>query len=84
MSTLELGSDIGGSIRVPAHFCGVFGHKPTQGAVPDRGHIPVLPARWRLRTSASSGPLGRSVADLTLAMDVLVAGGLQDAPGTAP
>ena len=37
---LELGSDIGGSIRTPAHFCGVYGHKSTQGIVPLRGHIP--------------------------------------------
>ena len=37
---LELGSDVSGSIRVPAHFCGVFGHKPTSDLVPQRGHAP--------------------------------------------
>jgi amidase len=37
---LELGSDIGGSLRVPAHFCGVFAHKPTYGLAPSRGHVP--------------------------------------------
>lgn len=42
---LELGSDIGGSIRTPAHFTGVFGHKPTFGIVPRRGHIPPPTAR---------------------------------------
>src|ERR1700741_4802924 len=36
---LELGSDIGGSIRTPAHFCGVYGHKPSRGVVPLRGHV---------------------------------------------
>ena len=40
MSPLELGSDIGGSIRVPAAFCGIFGHKPSYGLVPLRGHSP--------------------------------------------
>ena len=43
MTLLELGSDIGGSIRNPSHYCGVFGHKPTWGAVPQRGHIPGPP-----------------------------------------
>ena len=37
---LELGSDIGGSLRAPAHFCGVFAHKPSQALVPSRGHTP--------------------------------------------
>ena len=54
-SALEAGSDIGGSIRTPAHFCGVFGHKPTWGIVPMSGHevVPGVPdpdlsvwARW--------------------------------------
>ena len=40
MVPLEFGSDIGGSIRVPAHFCGVFGHKPTFDLVPQTGHAP--------------------------------------------
>src|SRR5690606_29651785 len=42
-TSFELGSDIGGSIRIPSHFCGVFGHKPTYGLVPLRGHIPPPP-----------------------------------------
>ena len=37
---LELGSDIGGSLRVPAHFCGVYAHNPTYGLIPARGHSP--------------------------------------------
>ena len=43
ITPLELGSDIGGSIRVPAHFCGVYGHKPSYGIVPLEGHIPPPP-----------------------------------------
>ena len=39
MSALEIGSDIGASIRNPAHYCGVYGHKPTYGVVPYRGHL---------------------------------------------
>ena len=40
---LEIGSDIGGSIRNPAHYCGVYGHKPSHGLLPTRGHIPGPP-----------------------------------------
>lgn len=40
LTPLEYGSDIGGSIRVPAHYCGLFGHKPTHGIIPTRGHVP--------------------------------------------
>ncbi|MEJ2448714.1 MAG: amidase family protein, partial [Anaerolineales bacterium] len=44
-TSLELGSDIGGSLRNPAHYTGVFGHKPTFGVVPRYGHIPPMPGR---------------------------------------
>jgi amidase len=43
LTAFELGSDIGGSIRIPAHFCGVYGHKASYGAIPLRGHIPPPP-----------------------------------------
>ena len=46
LTGLEMGSDIGGSIRNPAHFCGVFGHKPTFGIVPHFGHIPQTPGTY--------------------------------------
>lgn len=70
MVPLELGSDIGGSIRVPAHFCGVFGHKPSFDLLPQRGHAPpgVDGAGIEL---AVCGPMARSAADLELALGVL-------------
>ena len=71
---LELGSDVSGSIRVPAHFCGVFGHKPTADLVPQRGHAP--PRSLPLQTDLTSGlgvcgPMARTAADLALALDIL-------------
>jgi amidase len=66
LTALEYGSDIAGSIRNPAHFCGVYGHKPTFGLVPTRGHTvhgAVAPA-----DILSVGPLARSAEDLALAL----------------
>ncbi len=70
-TALEAGSDIGGSIRNPAHFCGVYGHKPTHGVVPDEGHC--LPGMVAPADLAVVGPMARSAQDLRLSMD-LVAG----------
>ena len=70
-SPLELGSDIGGSIRCPAHYCGVYGHKPSYGAVPLRGHIPPMPGELLAPPLGVAGPIARSAADLELALDVL-------------
>ncbi|MEL6184995.1 MAG: amidase family protein, partial [Myxococcota bacterium] len=69
---LELGSDIGGSIRIPCHFCGVYGHKPTHGAISLRGHIPGPPGTQGEPDLAVAGPMARSARDLELALEVLI------------
>ncbi len=74
---LELGSDIGGSIRTPAHACGVYGLKPSWGLVPSRGHIPYRPGTLIENDVNCGGPMARSVADLRLGLDV-IAGPLPD------
>jgi amidase len=81
LTGLELGSDIGGSIRNPAHYCGVFGLKPTWGIVSPRGHIPGPPGTLKPADVNVVGPLGRSAADLALGLDVLAGPAGLDAAG---
>ena len=79
LSGIENGSDIGGSIRNPAHYCGVFGHKPTWGLLPPRGH--AAPGVLAQSDLAVIGPIARSAADLEALLlaeagpDEIMAGG---------
>jgi amidase len=69
LTGLEFGSDVGGSIRNPSHFCGVYGHKPTYGIVPTYGHNP--PGVVSAPDLNVVGPMGRSAEDLQLALDAV-------------
>jgi amidase len=77
LSYLDLGSDIGGSIRIPAHFCGIYGLKCTGGRVSGRGHLAspkplAVPKGWEaLLQLGSIGPLARAVDDLRLAFPII-------------
>jgi amidase len=69
---VSIGSDIAGSLRVPAHFCGIYAHKPTHGLLPSRGHTPPpQPPLDYNRDLTVIGPMARSAADLNLLVDVL-------------
>jgi amidase len=69
---LSLGSDIGGSLRVPAFHCGVYAHKPSFNLVPARGHTPPpFPAIPIDRDMSVLGPMARGAADLSLLLDVM-------------
>jgi amidase len=68
LTPLEYGSDIGASVRNPAHYCGVFAHKPTIGWVPDRGQ--GLPPHVLGRDIAVCGPMARSAADLETLLEL--------------
>lgn len=76
LSPAGIGSDLSGSIRVPAHFCGIAGLKPTTGRVPMDGHVPQ--AIGAMSLGACIGPMARRVIDLSLLLNVLT-----DAPSAA-
>jgi amidase len=79
MAALEIGSDIGASIRNPAHYCGVFGHKPTMDLIPQQGH--AAPGVETVIDIAVVGPLARSATDLDVALSVLAGPTGLDAAG---
>jgi amidase len=71
LTALEVGSDIGGSIRVPAAFCGVYGHRPSETLLPKSGQFPMPPLPNAAVVMGVQGPLARSAEDLDLALSVL-------------
>jgi len=79
LCALESGSDIAGSIRNPAHYCGVYGHKPTYGVVPQLGH--ARPGSFAPIDLVVVGPMARSAKDLAIALDVVAGADPLSAPG---
>lgn len=71
LTPLELGSDIGGSIRTPAAFCGIYGLKTTLGLVPMRGHVPGAPGSVGKRDMGVGGPLARHLDDIEAELDLI-------------
>jgi amidase len=71
ITPLEIGSDIGGSLRHPANFCGVCSLKPTWGALPMRGHVPPMPGMNAELDLGVAGPMARNADDLRLLWSVL-------------
>ena len=79
LTGIEAGSDIGASIRNPAHYCGVFGHKPTYQAIASRGQ--AMPGVHAASDISVVGPLARSAVDLEIALDVMAGPDLLDNVG---
>src|SRR5712691_2632537 len=71
MTPFEIGTDLTGSIRIPAHFCGVFGLKPTEHRVPLTGLIPGLPGPRPVRIMSCIGPMARTAEDLALLFAII-------------
>lgn len=80
VTPLELGSDIGGSLRHPANWCGVYSLKPTWNVLPLRGHVPPPPGRHLVQDLEAAGPMARTAADLRALYAVLRG----EPPMTAP
>ncbi|HZR41666.1 MAG TPA: amidase [Ktedonobacteraceae bacterium] len=78
MIPFEVGSDLSGSIRVPAHFCGVFALKPTERRVPLTGQIPGLTGPRLVRIMSCIGPMARTVEDLALLYPIIAGPDGQD------
>lgn len=79
MCSADVGSDIGGSIRIPAHYCGISGHKPTFGVVPMVGH--QFPGTLIAHDLVVAGPLAANVDDLELLFDVIAGPSIRDSRG---
>jgi amidase len=79
LTALDAGSDIGGSIRNPAHYCGVYGHKPTEGIVPMRGQL--FPGNVAPVDFFVAGPMARSAEDLAAALAIMAGPDLLEASG---
>ncbi|MBC7938493.1 MAG: amidase, partial [Chitinophagaceae bacterium] len=84
MTPLEFGSDLAGSLRIPAAFCGVYAHRPSYGIVPMRGFAPPMAPRTSIAQpidQSTVGPMARTAVDLTLALNVIA--GADTADGAA-
>jgi amidase len=81
LTAFDIGTDIAGSIRLPASFCGIAGHRPSQGIVPDQGYLHYAGSGSASTDLSVFGPLARSVADLELVLDVIAGPGPRDAAG---
>lgn len=84
LTPLEIGSDVGGSIRTPAHLCGVFGHKPSFDLVSKRGHVPGLPGSLFQSDLSVVGPLALSARDLEISLSMIMGRDDFDSVGYAP
>lgn len=71
MTPFEVGTDLSGSLRIPAHFCGLFGLKPTEHRVSVDGLIPGLPPPRSVRIMSCIGPMARTVEDLALVYAII-------------
>lgn len=72
LCAFDVGSDLAGSVRTPAHFCGLFGLKPTERRIPNTGHIPEVPGLPRaVRHMNALGPLARSIDDLIVTTKIM-------------
>src|SRR5207253_9064655 len=80
LTPMELGSDIGGSIRLPSHMSGIAGHKPSYGIVPAHGQIPGPPGTLTLADLAVAGPMARTVEDLEFGLTILAGPNRWDYP----
>lgn len=77
----EIGSDLAGSIRLPAHSCGVMGHKPSFGIVDKAGHLGVDPNALADSALSVAGPMARSVQDLRTGLEIMAGPNMWDSKG---